>query len=248
MFAPKVPLGSEFIKFFKSSDLGFEYQDLVEKIVMYMANEYYKVPSMLPFHLSDGSTTDSRVKSLQTLMIDIDAPSDTWLLQVYDKTPIPFVKFYISSSSRINLFNPVYTLDLSIANNFIKNEMADIAYGFDRSTKVKAKSLGFNIFSWLLPSRSFYGKEKWIYIHLKNIGDSRKERASTDINHHINALEFINSLNSSEKIIKIEEDTACNFLIEQDNLISNRLGNEKFCEILSDIGIDPENFFIREIF
>lgn len=236
MFVPKFPLGSEFIKFFKSSNLELEYKELVEKLVMYMARKYYKMSDLPPFHLSNGSTTDRGIKLLQILTIDIDTPSDVWLLQVYDNTPIPFVKFYISSSSRINPFSPVYILDLSMTNDFMSNDIADIAYGFDPSIEIKRKNRGLNIFKWWLPSLSIYGKEKWVYLNLKNIEKSQKQIPRLiDTNNSV----FVSLLNLSEKIIKVEENAICEFLTKRDKLIMSNLGKERFNEILNYIGIDP---------
>jgi hypothetical protein len=246
MFAPQFPLSSEFIKILTSTDPELEYQELVRKIVIYMSKKYCKLITIPSFHLFDGSTTDRQVKSLQTLSIDTDLPSDDWLLKTYQNTTINYVKFYIFSSSRISPWQSVYTLDTLIADDFIADGIADTASGFDKFAKIKRKNRGLNILAWLLPTVSFYGKEKNIYVQLKGLDIFRNlDETPIDINSSVNFLDFLNSLGLSEEIIKVEEGEVNDFLLEKDRYISNYLGKERFKEMLHNMGIEPELYFSR---
>jgi hypothetical protein len=244
MFTSRLPLGSEFFKFFTSADQDSEYKKLTDDIVKHMANNYYGLSQIPTSHLHNGSTTNQEINLFQTLIINSDVPSDNWTLKVCKKSFLPHVRFYISSSTRISQWNSPYQLDTLMANEFIANNIADIAYGFDKNTKFNRKNRGYNIFSWLLPSESIYGKEKYVYAKLKGFETFQQadflSRRQTSLDK---IFEFLNFPILSEKIIKIEESQVNEFLQEKTRLICDYLGEEKILEILDNLGLDSK--FLR---
>jgi hypothetical protein len=213
-----------------------------------MNMRYYQMATTPSFHVSTGMSSNSQIK-IQTLLVDIDAPSDNWHFETYINTPIPYVKFYIFSSSRIGLSNPVYMLDILMADDFIANGIADTAFGFDEFAKIKRKNRGFNIFSWLLPTTSFYGKEKIVYAQLKILDILKiQDEALTETNSTGRFIDFLNSLGLSEEIVKVEEGEINDFLLEKDKCISDYLGEGRFAKMLCELGIEPDFYFNNNLF
>jgi hypothetical protein len=233
MFIPQLPLSSEFIKLINPEDPYSEHQNIASKIVSYMNMRYYQMATTPSFHVSTGMSSNSQIK-IQTLLVDIDAPSDNWYFETYINTPIPYVKFYIFSSSRIGLSNPVYMLDILMADDFIANGIADTAFGFD---------------SWLLPTTSFYGKEKIVYAQLKILDILKiQDEALTETNSTGRFIDFLNSLGLSEEIVKVEEGEINDFLLEKDKCISDYLGEGRFAKMLCELGIEPDFYFNNNLF
>lgn len=239
MISSRLPIGSEFFKFFTSLDQDTEYQKVVNDIVAYMASNYYGLKEAPSFHLCNGTTTDKSVTSLQTLIFDCDVFSDVWLLQICKESLIPHVRFYISSSNRISRWTPAYQLDISMANGFIANDIADIACGFDRTSKINVKNRGYNVFSWLLPSENVYGKEKYVYAKLNGFDAIQKENSlSKKLFSRNSMFQLLNTPSLSEEIINVRKEYADNFLLEKNELICNYLGENQVSEILTNLGLD----------
>jgi hypothetical protein len=240
MFSSQLPLGSEFLKFFTSSDQDSEYREIANDIVAYMASNYYGLKEAPSFHLRNGTTTNKKVTFLQTLIIDSDILSDVWLLQVCKDSLAPHVRFYISSSNRISKKTPAYQLDTLMANGFIANNIADIACGFDRSSKINIKDRGYNIFSWLLPSECVYGKEKYVYAKLNGFDTFQKSNSlSTNLTSASNIFQLLDVPSLSEEIVKIEEGAVNDFLLKKNRFIYDHLGRNQVSEILTNLGLDP---------
>jgi hypothetical protein len=239
MFSSQLPLGSEFLKFFTSSDQDSEYREIANDIVAYMASNYYGLNEAPSFRLRNGTTTNKKVTFLQTLIIDSDILSDVWLLQVCKDSLAPHVKFYISSSNRISKKTPAYQLDTLMANGFIANNIADIACGFDRSSKINMKNWGNNILSWLLPSECIYGKEKYVYAKLNGFDTLQKGNSlSTKSIPSSDIFQLLDAPSLSEEIIKIEERAVNDFLLKKNRLIYNCLGENQVLDILINLGLD----------
>jgi hypothetical protein len=133
-----LPDSAEYIKFFTSSDIDSEYQVLVSKIVAYMSKKYYGLSEIPHYQLANGSTTEKAVGLLQTLMIDMDIPSDTWMFRIYNTAPIPYVRFHIHYSPRIS-WKSKYMLDPLMDDGLIANNTVDTASGFDGSARIRRK-------------------------------------------------------------------------------------------------------------
>jgi hypothetical protein len=239
-----LPDSAEYIKFFISPDIEAEYQELVSGIVAYMSNNYYGLSEIPRYKLTNGSTTERAVGLLQTLMIDIDIHSDEWRFRIYNTVPIPYVRFHISSSSRISPWKSKYMLDQSMDDGLIANNLVDTASGFDGSARIRRKNRGCNIFALGLPSSSMYGKEKWIYAQLKGLNIPNEQSTSaTYTDSPADILYFLESLGLSEEVFNVKENEHYSFLNEKDKFISNHLGEARFSEMIQSIGIDPDFYF-----
>jgi hypothetical protein len=235
-----LPDSAEYIKIFTSPDIDVEYQALASRIVAYMSKKYYGLSEIPRYQLTNGSTTEQAVGLLQTLMIDINMPSDTWMFRIYNTAPIPYVRFHISYSPRIG-WKSKYMLDPLIDDGLIANNIVDTASGFDGSAKIRRKSRGCNIFAWGLPPFSIYGKEKWIYAQLKGLNIPQEQSTSvTYTNSTADILNFLASLGLSEEVVKVKEDEQYDFLDEKDKFISNYLGEARFSEMIHSLGIEPD--------
>ncbi|MCL1475925.1 hypothetical protein [Argonema antarcticum] len=239
----RLPASPNFIKFFKI--LSKEEKSLfLEKIHTFFRNIEGEYPEILKLR---GSLYHPSLKSIKPhhFIIDRSNRSEYWEIAFYD-TAIPHARIAILDC------NPppskYYSLDMNYTQLLLNHSLADIADGFDYTSKpLIQRLLRFHPENWVATA----GETVWVYLMLKlQALPKLYNQFSVELEPKLPFWEFGNYLITEvgfghQEVIQVSMNKKCfrSFLQQNDTLILNALGQKQIAEWLSRLDIEFDTWF-----